>query len=323
MRKYPKVLGCIFVLIFFLLSSCSVIISDNSISNNQGTDSTVPAVPGEENQDNTTTPENPNTTKPDSNTPETSDQDKNEPQNPEEGGETIPPKEEDKKPDDNVNPNNDSYVEPDSTAGIKPYPNDITAENVKKVRPVFQFDNNFMYLMVRFKGLSEEKRLWKQESESGAGVYPRGFVLGYTDIHTNQYAETHLDGYDNNLDPLPGIGYDKDFGFTDGTGAYLLSNFFYGNEHLRTRIYGNEDIKFQFRNFVIWDKLDDGIGLMGHPAFVRLNESHPLTVIVPMKDYNPEIHKNIAYITVYFELDKGTADNPYPYQAVLDGFEPK
>ena len=321
MRKYPKVLGCIFVLIFFLLSSCSVIISDNSISNNQGTDSTVPAVPGEENQDNTTTPENPNTTKPDSNTPETSDQDKNEPQNPEEGGETIPPKEEDKKPDDTVSPGDSAEQKPQGEE-YKPEPKNITDSSVIKLnRQNLSNSNNNdkIYLMLRFLGKSE-KGFWKKDFD-GVAACPRGFALDYNEIE----ATTVLNFNELDIQKKIAVGYECDFdlGFTDWGGTKLFTNFYYGDNNISVSKNDTNDVTFTFANFAIWDPTINGEFMeSSHPDFVRY-PSNKFKITVPMKDYNPDIHNNVAYLTVYFEPDKGETGNLFPYVVVLDGFEPK
>ncbi len=58
---------------------------------------------------------------------------------------------------------------------------------------------------------------------------------------------------------------------------------------------------------------------MGKSYFVRMNSSHPLIITVPMGTYNPNIHKNIAKVTLNINND---SDKPN-YTVTLDEFVSK
>ena len=226
--------------------------------------------------------------------------------------------------DENIpssNPNSDQYIPPsenDINNGIKPYPDAITADNIQKLKLHPDILNDkYMYIMVRFMGNGSG---WKKEDN----IYPRGFVLGFNDNGENK--DHFVNGFvldENKIpEPIPRRGYTNETGFAlDENGNYMITKFYCGFEGMKTPIYQNTDIKFQFSNFVIWDNLDGGLlgGGFDHTAFVRYPEQDPLTIIIPMKDYDSTLYNNVAYVTIYFELQ----GNVSTYKAVFDGFEPK
>lgn len=111
-------------------------------------------------------------------------------------------------------------------------------------------------------------------------------------------------------------GYSESTGFSDSSGENLNMPFYIGNEKFKVSLSGKPE--FSFVNFVI---IDHTVLLFdAYTCFIRLNNSNPLTIALPLDSFNPKIHSTTARVTVYFEPDKNST-NSY-YSVIFDGFEP-
>ena len=218
-------------------------------------------------------------------------------------------------------PSGGSQEENNPVEQYKPEPENILDDGFVKLNRQnikYEENNNQMYIMVRFLGKSE-KNFWRVvDMDKQTAAFPKGFVFYYKGIEVPTV---------NNFNELDeslafSVGYDSYSGFSDVQGSKLYTTFYYGEEHMKTPMNGSNDITFTYDSFVIWDPTITG-ELMGHPDFVRYPTGNPFSITIPMKDFDSKIHKNIAYITVYFEPDKGYKEGLIPYKVVLDGFEPK
>ena len=234
---------------------------------------------------------------------------------------TVTPPEKTKNESNNKQP--PVTEEQTTNSEYKPDPNAIADTSVIKLNRnnlTNENNTNNMYLMLRFMGKSE-KGFWQKiiDIENEIVAYPRGFVLDYIGIDES----TVLNFNNENEGNQQLAGYDTFSGFSKVGGGVLRTNFYYGDNNMVVNINHQNDITFTFANFAIWDPTIKGEFMQdAHPDFVRY-PNNKFKIKIPMKDYNPSVHKNIAYITVYFEPDKGTTDNLFPYVAVFDGFEPK
>ena len=183
-------------------------------------------------------------------------------------------------------------------------------------------DTQNMYFIIRLLGKSSKRHFYQRGQKFREENYPRGYQ--YEILNTPKNTFIDIGPVNKEIQMPEGFGYTEKSGFSNANGTELTSNFYVSHPAFKIPLSSsNSTLAFSFHNFVLWDQLSDGILGAGWEkiAFVRMNSSNPLKITIPMTDYDPKIHKNIAYVTVYLEPDKSPTLNAY--QAVFDGFEPR
>ena len=175
-----------------------------------------------------------------------------------------------------------------------------------------------MYVAIRIIG-SSTKGSFKSDADHKKNGQP--YVAYARDVeymHQDSSVSRLFASQNADLLRSQGVDYRDDTGFSSADGNSFDMPIYYSDDKIKGRINGKNPIKIAFQNFAITDQSADTF-FMGKPYFVRMNSSHPLIITVPMDTYNPDIHKNIAKVTVIINND---SDKPN-YKVTLDGFVEK
>ena len=196
-----------------------------------------------------------------------------------------------------------------STAPVKLYAHVTDGNEPEK-------NSDYMYFAIRVKGVSPGGYLRQLISNEGWDyAYPRD--LEY--MHSN---DVYTKFQSSDIEALCGMGYciggySSATGFANEEGTEFDMPFYLSDNNFRVKINGANELSYVFKNFAVTD--NSVTEFMGHPVFIRYNATTAFTVTIPMTEYNPLIHKNIANVTVNFTVN-GDSE---PYEITFDGYELK
>lgn len=190
---------------------------------------------------------------------------------------------------------------------------------------------NHMYFALRVKGSSSKESF--RASVPGGYAYARDL---HFQIHADKMVtQTYINFNGEEVDGLCskyGIcvdGYSDKTGFANESGTSFEFPFYFGYDDFRVAMSNSTTLKYEFEGFVVRDTTVKDTGIFGsgfaYPAFITMISSDRLTIEIPLKqagkEYNPNIHKNIALLTLDFK-DYDAAGKARPI-ITLDGFVSK
>lgn len=175
-----------------------------------------------------------------------------------------------------------------------------------------------IYFAIKLEGESPRGSFYQAEKTGlfkTPEAYPRGYEFTF---RTDENGKVFFVRGAVNTTP----GYRDEYGFSNSTGTKMETLYYVGDSRFKVPLQSSGSSKFSFANFVMTDYKVEGFGgSYSRPYFCRLNSSNPLTIDIPVEKYNPDIHKNVARVTVFFEPDRNKTANYYT--VIFDGFEPK
>ena len=182
----------------------------------------------------------------------------------------------------------------------------------------------YMYFALQIKGTSKHGTFRTEATKDGqfTYAYPRSVQYEHQSSDQDRYTSMYAQAT-SNLASL-GVGYTEATGFSPSADGKSFSMPFYlGDNKCRVKIInGESSLQYTFANFVVWDTtVDTFLGNWGWPVLIRCPSSAPLTITIPMNEYDEKKHKNIALLTVTFNDDAKKTD--FEYTVTFDGFEPK
>ncbi len=213
---------------------------------------------------------------------------------------------------------------------------DITFENGKKeqirkeielissdIKHVFLqgFGENpdYMYFALRIKGHSTN-HLYKQEITSSIfGGQGTAYVRDLEVIMQNNEGKKYpFSAAYKNLG-LSHI-YSEEYGFSDKDGSNFNMNFYLGDNIFKIPLNTSRVV---FNSFVIVDMTKKGFGgEFSNPVFVRCNIGN-MHFDIPYTEYNKNIHRNIALLTIEFDGSIQKCGDYGAYTVTFDGFVEK
>ena len=183
----------------------------------------------------------------------------------------------------------------------------------------FGTDSNKIYFAIRFQGISKESRFMQQIPNSSQGAYARDLQFGINnDSNTFLFSDeiniplTDESSKQHNL--TVNSFYGQAFGWTNAVGSKLDIPFYIGYKAFYVT---KNNPSVSFGEFSIVDGTKKG-PLGGYLSFYRCN-SGELKINIPVDKYNPNIHKNIALITITLD-DNICRQNGYGYEVKFDKF---
>ncbi|MBO7174182.1 MAG: hypothetical protein J6V57_00340 [Spirochaetaceae bacterium] len=180
----------------------------------------------------------------------------------------------------------------------------------------------YMYFALQIKGTSKHGTFRTEATKDGqfTYAYPRSVQYEHPSSEQDRYTSMYAQATPT-LSSL-NVGYDDKTGFGDEDGKNFSMPFYLGDNKCRIKMNGTSTLRYSFANFVVWDTVvDTFLGNWGWPVLIRCPSSAPLTITIPMNEYDEKKHKNIALLTVTFNDDVKKTD--FEYTVTFDGFEPK
>ncbi len=174
---------------------------------------------------------------------------------------------------------------------------------------------NYMYFALRIEGTSPHGTFRTEATKNGrfTYAYPRSVQYEHKSSDQDRYTSMYAQATPN-LSSL-GVGYNDETGFGNKAGTSFSMPFYLGDNKCRVQINGKEKLSYTFANFVVWDTVvDTFLGNWGWPVLIRCPSSAPLTITIPMDEYDEKKHKNIALLTVTFNDDAKKTDFEYDVQ---------
>lgn len=207
------------------------------------------------------------------------------------------------------------------------FPTDMTTGSGLKKLFLFAEDKNhpeknsqYMYFALRIEGTSPHGTFHTEATKDGqfTYAYPRSVQYEHQSSDQDRYTSMYAQATPN-LSSL-GVGYNDETGFGNKAGTSFSMPFYLGDNKCRVEINGKAPLKYTFANFVVWDTVvDTFLGNWGWPVLIRCPSSAPLTITIPMDEYDEKKHKNIALLTV--TLNDNDKKTDFEYTVTFDGFE--
>ena len=178
----------------------------------------------------------------------------------------------------------------------------------------------YMYFALQIKGTSKHGTFRTEATKDSqfTYAYPRSVQYEHKSSNQDRYTSMYAQAT-SNLASL-GVGYTEATGFSPSAdGTSFSMPFYLGDNKCRIKMNGTSTLRYSFANFVVWDTVvDTFLGNWGWPVLIRCPSSAPLTITIPMNEYDEKKHKNIALLTVTFNDDAKKTD--FEYDVKFDRF---
>lgn len=177
----------------------------------------------------------------------------------------------------------------------------------------------YMYFALQIEGTSPHGTFRTNATKDGQHTYayPRSVQYEHESSAEDRYTSMYAQATPYLADL--GVGYTEETGFGNEDGTAFTMPFYLGDNKCRVKINGTSTLRYSFANFVVWDTVvDTFLGNWGWPVLIRCPSSAPLTITIPMDQYDDKIHKNIALLTVTF--NDNASKTTFKYDVQFDRF---